>query len=89
MSHFVGQPPFSNSLWVAIETIAFSHNPYQILLRTPSFRIQGVQINNLASMKKCPGVQGNLNWFPGEMYLVLKRTVNDTVLMSTHNIWFS
>ena len=24
-----------------------------------------VPMNNLAPMKNCPGVQGNLNWMPG------------------------
>ena len=38
----------------------------KIFLRTPSFPIQGVPMNNLAPMKNCPGgVQGNLNWMPG------------------------
>ena len=32
----------------------------KIFLRTTSSRIQGVPINNLATMKNCPGVQGNL-----------------------------
>ena len=55
MSTFVGIPPFSNPLWVAMETMpAFSHSPYQNL-KTPSFRIPGVQMNNLTPMKICPG----------------------------------
>ena len=38
----------------------------KIFLKTPSFPIQGVPMNNLAPMKNCPGgMQGNLNWMPG------------------------
>ena len=63
MSTFVGIAPFSYSLWVAIDTMHF-HIAYNIF-RTTSFGIQGVPMNNLAPMKNCPGVQGNLNWMPG------------------------
>ena len=66
MSNFIGRPPFSNSLWVGIETMQFHIAQTKIFLRTPSFPIQGVPMNNLAPMKNCPGgVQGNLNWMPG------------------------
>ena len=65
MSTFVGIPPFSISLWVAMETMHFHIAHTMIFLRTPSFRIWGVPMNNLAPMKNCPGVQGNLNWMPG------------------------
>ena len=65
MSNFIGRPPFSNSLWVGIETMQFHIAQTKIFLRTPSFPIQGVPMNNLAPMKNCPGgVQGNLNWMP-------------------------
>ena len=66
MSNFIGRPPFSNSLWVGIETMQFHIAQTKMFLRTPSFPIQGVPMNNLAPMKNCPGgVQGNLNWMPG------------------------
>ena len=66
MSNFIGRPSFSNSLWVGIETMQFHIAQTKIFLRTPSFPIQGVPMNNLAPMKNCPGgVQGNLNWMPG------------------------
>ena len=68
MSNFIGRPPFSNSLWVGIETMLFHIAQTKIFLRTPSFPIQGVPMNNLAPMNNCPGgggVQGNLNWMPG------------------------
>ena len=66
MSNFIGRPPFSNSLLVGIETMQFHIAQTKIFLRTPSFPIQGVPMNNLAPMKNCPGgVQGNLNWMPG------------------------
>ena len=66
MSNIIGRPPFSNSLWVGIETMQFHIAQTKMFLRTPSFPIQGVPMNNLAPMKNCPGgVQGNLNWMPG------------------------
>ena len=66
MSNFIGRPPFSNSLWVGIETMQFHIAQTKIFLRTPSFPIQGVPMNNLAPMKNCPGgMQGNLNRMPG------------------------
>ena len=58
MSDFVGRPPFSNSLWVAIETMQFHIAQTNNFLRTPSFPIQGVPMNNLAPMKNCLGVGG-------------------------------
>ena len=54
MITFVGVPPFSNPLWVAMETMHF-HIAQTNFFRTPLFRIQGVPINNLAPMKNCPG----------------------------------
>ena len=69
MSNFIGRPPFSNTLWVGIETMQFHIAQTKIFLRTPSFPIQGVPMNNLAPMKNCPGgVQGNLIWMPGYDY---------------------
>ena len=66
MSTFVGISPFSNPLWVAMETMHFHIAQAKLFLKTPSFRIQGVPINNLAYMKNCPGgVHGNLNWMLG------------------------
>ena len=64
MSIFVGIPPFSNPLWVAMETMHF-HIAHTNIFRTPSFSIQGVPMNNYAPMKNCPWVRGNLNWMPG------------------------
>ena len=74
MSNFIGRPPFSNSLWVGIETMQFHIAQTKIFLRTPLFPIQGIPMNNLAPMKNCPGggVQGNLNWMPGYPGFVLK-----------------
>ena len=70
MSNFIGRPPFSNSLWVGIETMQFHIAQTKYFFRTPLFPIQGVPMNNLAPMKNCPGgVQGNLNWMPGYEYL--------------------
>ena len=70
MSNFIGRPPFLNSQWVGIEAMQFHIAQTKIFLRTPSFPIQGVPMNNLAPKKNCPGgVQGNLNWMPGYIQL--------------------
>ena len=53
MSTFIGIPPFSNPLWVAMETMHF-HIAHTNFFRTPSFRIPGVPKNSLAPMKNCP-----------------------------------
>ena len=68
MSTFVGIPPFSNPLWVGMETMHFHIAQTKIFVRTPSFSIQVVPMNNLAPMKICPGGgggNGSLNWMPG------------------------
>ena len=70
MSNFVGRPPFSNSLWVAIETMHF-HIALTKCFRIPSFCFRGVPMNNLAPMNNCPGVQGNLNKMSVYIFLVL------------------
>ena len=82
MSNFIGIPPFSNSLWVGIETMQFHIAQTKIFLRTPSFPIQGDPMNNLAPMKICPGgggggVQRNLNWMPGYTMWNKIRTCKD------------
>ena len=66
MSNFLGRPPFSNSQWVAIETMQFHIAQIKLFLRTPSFPIQRVPMNNLHPWKIVlgGGVQGNLNWMP-------------------------
>ena len=67
MSTFVGTPPFlRNALWVAMETMHFHIAHTKRILRTTLFRIQEVPMNNLATMRNCPGgVQGRLNQTPG------------------------
>ena len=54
MSNFVGRSPFLNSLLVAIETLQFLIAQTEFF-RKPSFRIQGVPINNSAPMNNCTG----------------------------------
>ena len=81
MSNFIGRPPFSNLLWVGIETMQFHIAQNKFFLRTPSFPIQGVPMNNLAPMKNCPGgggggVQGNLNWMPGYLACLFFKLFN-------------
>ena len=73
MRTFVGIPTFSNPLWVAMETMHFHIAQTKIDLRTPSFCIQGVPMNNLAPMKNCPrGVNGNLNRMLGYRRYIVK-----------------
>ena len=84
MSNFIGRPPFSNLLWVGIETMQFHIAQTKIFLRTPLFPIQGVPMNNLAPMKNCPGgVQGNLNWMPGywEFDIVQSHMIRNAVVI--------
>ena len=77
MSNFVGRPPFSNLIWVSKETMQFHIAHTKSFFRTPSFRIQGVPINNLAPTKNClGGLQGYLNLMPaynGAYYNVAKK----------------
>ena len=70
MSTFVGIPPFSNTLWVVKATMHF-HIAHAKISKTPLFRIQWVQMNKLAPMKSCPGVQGNLNWMQGRWRIII------------------
>ena len=69
MSTFVGIPHFSNSLWVAMETM-HCHIAHTIF-RTPSFRIQGSQwtIWHPWKLSWVGVVQGNLNWMLGYLFI--------------------
>ena len=54
MIDLVGIPPFLRiAFLVAMETMPF--HIAQFIFRTTLFRIKGLQINNLASMRNCPG----------------------------------
>ena len=64
MSTFVGIPPFSNPLWVAMETMHF-HIAQTIFFQDTFVLHPGVQMNHLAPMKSWGGEHGNLNWMPG------------------------
>ena len=86
MSNFIGRPPFSNLFWVGIETMQFHIAQTKIFLRTPSFPIQEVPMNNLAPMKNCPGgVQGNLNWMPGYIKLQNVREKNNQLYRGSYH----
>ena len=76
MSNFVGKPQFSNSLWVAIETMHFYIAHTKIFLRTPSFRIQRPNKQFGTHEKLSWGLQGNLNWMQGygDVLKILKFT---------------
>ena len=61
MSNFVGIPPFSNPLWVAMETMPLHIVHIKILLRTTSFCIRGPNEQIGTHEKLSWGKQGNLN----------------------------
>ena len=61
MSNFVGRPPFSNSLWVAIETMQFHIAQTKTFVSHPG----GPNEQFGTHEKMSWGVQGNLNWMPG------------------------
>ena len=55
MSNFCRQTPLLKFAIGCNRNHAISHSPNQFFfLRTPSFSIQGVPMNNLAPMKNCP-----------------------------------
>ena len=56
MSTFVGIPPFSNPLWVVMETMHF-HIADTIFKDTFVSHSEG-PMNNLAPMNNCPGGEG-------------------------------
>ena len=73
MSNFVGRPPFSNSLWVAIETMQFHIAQTKIFFEDNFVSYSGRANEQFCTHEKLSwGVQGNLNWMPGysKIYLV-------------------
>ena len=66
MTDLVGAEQFFRiALRVDMETMQFHIAQTDIFFWTTCFRIKGVPINNLASIKNCPGVQGRSNKLPG------------------------
>ena len=66
MSNFVGRPPFSNSLWVAIETMQFHIAQTKFFLEDTFVSDPGGPNEQFGTHEKLSwGVQGNLNWMPG------------------------
>ena len=64
MSTYVGIPPFSYPLWVAMETMHF-HIAYRNIFKD-NLVLHSVGPNKqFGTHEKCPGVQGILNWMPG------------------------
>ena len=63
MSTFVGIPPFTNLLWVAMETIHFhiAHTNFFDNFVSHS----GGPNEQFGTTKNVLGVQGNLNWMLG------------------------
>ena len=57
MIEFVGLVPFLRriTLWVTMETMRFEPSPKQIYFRTTLSSMYGILINNLASIRNCPG----------------------------------
>ena len=85
MSNFVGRPPFLNSLWVAIETIQFSHSPNQIFFEDTFVSHQGGPNKQFGTHEKLSwGLQGNLNWMPG---YITYNLVNKNVVLNYNDLY--
>ena len=71
MSNFIGRPPFSNSLWVGIETMQFHIAQTKIFFEDTFVSHPGGPNEQFGTHEKLSwgggGVQGNLNWMPGYM----------------------
>ena len=85
MSNFVGRPPFSNSLWVAIETMQISHSPNQIFFEDTFVSHSGGPNEQFGTHEKLSwggggGVQGNLNWMPGYLIRVATKAASENVV---------
>ena len=65
MSTFVGIPPFSNPLAVAMETMHFHIAHNNLFLGHLRFAFWGPN-KQFGTHENCPGgMQGSLNWMPG------------------------
>ena len=65
MSDFIGRPPFSNLLWVGIETMQF-HIAQTNFFEDTFVSHPGGPNKQFGTHEKLSwGVQGNLNWMPG------------------------
>ena len=84
MSTFVGLPPFSNPLWVAMETMHF-HIPQTSFFRKPSFRIQGVPMNDLVPVKNWPW--GRKVTLIGSLNITLNGTIYFDQILHTHTFF--
>ena len=69
MSNFIGRPPFSNSLWVGIETMQFHIAQNQKFFEDTFVSHPGGPNEQFGTHEKLSwgggGVQGNLNWMRG------------------------
>ena len=66
MSNFIGRPPFSNSLWVGIETMQFHIAQTKTFFEDTFVSHPGGPNEQFGTHEKLSwGVQGNLNWMPG------------------------
>ena len=74
MSAFVGIPPFSNPLWVAMETMHFYIAQTNFFLEDTFVSHPGGPNKKFGTLEKLSWggggggggvVQGNLNWMPG------------------------
>ena len=57
----------------------------KFFLRTPSFRIPGVQMNNLAPKKNCPGGVRQPKFDGGVLRLKLELVVRDLTILHANN----
>ena len=67
MSTFVGMPPFSYPLWVAMETIYF-HIAHTNIFKDNFVSHSGGSNEQFGIHDNCPRLQGNLNWMRGKSY---------------------
>ena len=78
MSTFVDIPPFSNPLWVAMETMHFHIAQTKIFFEDTFASHQGGPNEQFGTHKNLSwGVHGNLNWMPG--YILFGWLVKITV----------
>ena len=72
MSNFVGRPPFSNLLWVAIETMQFHIAQTKFCFEDTFVSHSGGPNEQFGTHEKLSGVgvQGNLNLMPGYLSVI-------------------
>ena len=83
MSNFVDKPHFSNSLWIAMETMHFhiAHAFLRQLLSHSGGLNEQFGNHETLSWRR----QGNLNWMPGIAYVMIKQSDDSMVILGGFN----